>query len=188
MLTHDEFYSQKGSSSRPFSIRVKDLEYVMAQDNKNKCLVQLEQTVIKDEYHFQELVKEASNKGWEGLMLRADEPYKGKRSKDLLKYKTFFDDEYTVENVSFGPFRYVKDGQECEEIMLSNITIDHKGYKVDVGSGFTIEERQAFYKDKSKILNKTVTIQYFEETENQEGGISLRFPTLKMIHGQERDI
>jgi DNA ligase-1 len=188
MLTHDEFYSQKGSSSRPFSIRVKNLEYVMAQDNKNKCLVQLEQTVIKDEYHFQELVKEASNKGWEGLMLRADEPYKGKRSKDLLKYKTFFDDEYTVENVSFGPFRYVKDGQECEEIMLSNITIDHKGYKVDVGSGFTIEERQAFYKDKSKILNKTVTIQYFEETENQEGGISLRFPTLKMIHGQERDI
>jgi DNA ligase-1 len=188
MLTHDEFYSQKGSSSRPFSIRVKDLEYVMAQDNKNKCLVQLEQTVIKDEYHFQELVKEASNKGWEGLMLRADEPYKGKRSKDLLKYKTFFDDEYTVENVSFGPFRYIKDGQECEEIMLSNITIEHKGYKVDVGSGFTIEERQSFYKDKSKILNKTVTIQYFEETNNQDGGISLRFPTLKMIHGQERDI
>ena len=188
LLTHDEFYSQKGSSSRPFSIRVKDLEYVMTQDNKNKCLVQLEQTLIKDEHHFQQLVKEASNNGWEGLMLRADEPYKGKRSKDLLKYKTFFDDEYIVQDVSFGPFRYVKDGQECEEIMLSNITIDHKGYKVDVGSGFTIEERQAFYKDSSKILNKTVLIQYFEETENEKGGISLRFPTLKIIHGQERDI
>jgi len=188
MLTHDEFYSQKGSSSRPFSIRVKDLEYVMTQDNKNKFLVQLEQTIIKDEHHFQELVKEASNNGWEGLMLRADEPYKGKRSKDLLKYKTFFDDEYVVQDVSFGPFRYVKDGQECEEIMLSNITIDHKGYKVDVGSGFTIEERQAFYKDKSKILNKTVLIQYFEETENEKGGISLRFPTFKYLHGDPRDI
>ena len=188
LLTHNEFYSQKGSNQRPFSIRIKDFEYMIKQHNKNKSLVQLEQIVVKDEYHFQELVKEASNKGWEGLMLRADEPYKGKRSKDLLKYKTFFDDEYTVEDVSFGPFRYVKDGQECEEIMLSNITIDHKGYKVDVGSGFTIEERQSFYKDKSKILNKTVTIQYFEETENQDGGISLRFPTLKMIHGQERDI
>jgi DNA ligase-1 len=188
MLTHDEFYSQKGSSSRPFSIRVKDLEYVMAQDNKNKCLVQLEQTLIKDEHHFQQLVKEASNNGWEGLMLRADEPYKGKRSKDLLKYKTFFDDEYIVQDVSFGPFRYVKDGQECEEIMLSNITIEHKGYKVDVGSGFTIEERQAFYKDSSKILNKTVLIQYFEETENEKGGISLRFPTFKYLHGDPRDI
>lgn len=188
LLTHDEFYSQKGSNSRPFSIRVKDLEYVMKEDNKSKCLVQLEQTLVKDESHFQELVKEASNKGWEGLMLRADEPYKGKRSKDLLKYKTFFDDEYTVEDVAFGPFRYVNNGQECEEIMLSNITIQHKGYKVDVGSGFTIEQRQSFYKDKSKILNKTVTIQYFEETENQDGGISLRFPTLKVIHGEERDI
>jgi DNA ligase-1 len=197
LLTHDEFYSQKGSNQRPFSIRIKDLEYTLyppksiserMNRDENSCLKILEQTLVKDESHFQELVKEASNKGWEGLMLRADEPYKGKRSKDLLKYKTFFDDEYTVEDVSFGPFRYVKDGRECEEIMLSNITIEHKGYKVDVGSGFTIEERQAFYKDKSKILNKTVTIQYFEETENQEGGISLRFPTLKMIHGDERDI
>jgi DNA ligase-1 len=197
ILTHEEFYSQKGNSSRPFSIRIKDLEYTLyppksiserMNRDENSCLKILEQTLVKDEFHFQELVKEASNKGWEGLMLRADEPYKGKRSKDLLKYKTFFDDEYTVEDVSFGPFRYVKDGRECEEIMLSNITIDHKGYKVDVGSGFTIEERQAFYKDKSRILNKTVTIQYFEETENQEGGISLRFPTLKMIHGEERDV
>ena len=187
LLTHDELYSQKGSSSRPFSIRVKNLEYIMKKDNKSKCLVQLEQVVVKDESHFQELVKEASSQGWEGLMLRADEPYKGKRSKDLLKYKTFFDDEYVVKDVSFGPFRYVKDGQECEEIMLSNITIEHRGYNVNVGSGFTIEERQSFYKDKSKILNKTVTIQYFEETENQEGGISLRFPTLKMIYGDERD-
>jgi len=188
LLTHNEFYSQKGSNQRPFSIRIKDLEYIVTKANKNKCLVQLEQTLVKDESHFQELVKEASNSGWEGLMLRADEPYKGKRSKDLLKYKTFFDDEYVVEDVTFGPFRYIKDGQECEETMLSSITIQHKGYKVDVGSGFTIEERQAFYKDKSKILNKTLTIQYFEETENQNGGISLRFPTVKMIHGQERDM
>ena len=197
LLTHDEFYSQKGESSRPFSIRIKDLEYRlyppksmserMSRD-ENSCLKLLEQTLVKDESHFQELVKEASNKGWEGLMIRADEVYKGKRSKDLLKYKTFFDDEYVVEDVTFGPFRYIKDGQECEEIMLSSITIQHKGYKVDVGSGFTIEERQAFYKDKSKILNKTLTIQYFEETENQNGGISLRFPTVKVIHGQERDI
>lgn len=188
ILTHNEFYSQKGSNQRPFSIRIKDLEYIVTKVNKNKCLVQLEQTLVKNEHHFQELVKEASNCGWEGLMLRADEPYKGKRSKDLLKYKTFFDDEYIVQDVSFGPFRYVKDGQECEETMLSNITIEHKGYKVDVGSGFTIEERQAFYKDKSKILNKTVLIQYFEETENEKGGISLRFPTFKYLHGQERDI
>ena len=188
LLTHNEFYSQEGSNQRPFSIRIKDLEYTMKQHNKSKCLVQLEQTLVKNEHHFQELVKEASNNGWEGLMLRADEPYKGKRSKDLLKYKTFFDDEYVVEDVTFGPFRYIKDGQECEETMLSSVTIQHKGYKVDVGSGFTIEERQSFYKDKSKILNKTLTIQYFEETENQNGGISLRFPTVKMIHGQERDM
>jgi DNA ligase-1 len=121
-------------------------------------------------------------------MLRADEPYKGKRSKDLLKVKKFFDDEYTVTAISIGPFRYIKDGQECEEEMLSNVTIQHKGYNVDVGSGFTIAERQHFYQNPNDIIGKTITVQYFEETNNQDGGISLRFPTLKIIHGAKRTI
>jgi hypothetical protein len=29
-------------------------------------------------------------------------------------------------------------------------------------------------------------VQYFEETYNDKGGISLRFPTVKVVHGVER--
>ena len=121
-------------------------------------------------------------------MLRADEPYKGKRSKDLLKVKKFFDNEYVVTSITCGPFRYVKNNRECEEEMLSSITIQHKGYSVDVGSGFSIFDRQHFYKHPNAIMGKTITVQYFEETQNQDGGISLRFPTLKYIHGNTREI
>jgi len=187
MITHDEFYSKRGEKNRPYSIRLANLTEIM---NKNECpcLTLLEQELIHNDEHFQEWVKEAADYGWEGVMLRADEPYKGKRSKDLLKVKKFFDDEYEVVDVEMGPFRYVKNGAECEENMLSCVMINHKGHTVRVGSGFTIEQRQEFYRNPNKILVQVITVQYFEETKNQDGGISLRFPTFKILHGQKRTV
>ena len=187
MITHDEFYSKKGQGNRPYSIRLSNLTEAMKK-NTCKCLSVLEQDRIKDDDHFAEWVSKSNKQKWEGLMLRADEPYKGKRSKDLLKYKSFFDDEYEVIDVEFGPFRYVKDGAECEETMLSCVMIQHKGHTVRVGSGFSIEQRQEFYKNPKKILGKIILVQYFEETENEKGGISLRFPTFKYLYGETREV
>ena len=187
MISHDEFYSKTGEKNRPYSIRYNNLSEVM-KNNECPCLTVLYQELIEDDEHFAEWSVTAKNDGWEGLMLRADEPYKGKRSKDLLKFKSFFDDEYEVVDVKMGPFRYVKDGKEHEEIMLSNVTIKHKNNYVDVGSGFTIDQRKEFCKHPNKILGQTITIQYFEETYNQDGGISLRFPTFKYLYENCRDI
>lgn len=187
MITHDEFYSQKGEKNRPFSIRLKNLTEIMKK-NECPCLTLLEQSLIKDENHFQEWIVKSTQSSWEGLILRADEPYKGKRSKDMLKWKTFNDAEYSVVDVEFGPFRYVLNGKEKEEEMLSCVTIKHKGYDVRVGSGFSIEQRQYFYKNPKEILGKIIRVNYFEETKNQDGGISLRFPTLAYIYGDSRDI
>jgi len=185
MVTADEFYSKKGSKNRPYSIRYANLCAIM-QPNECSCLTVLEQEVIRNDDHFCGWMDKAKEYGWEGLMLRADEPYKGKRSKDLLKFKRFNDDEYEVVDVEMGPFRYVKDSAEHEETMLSCVMIQHKDYIVRVGSGFTIEQRQEFYKNPKKILGKIITVQYFEETKNQDGGISLRFPTFKILHGSAR--
>ncbi|NBQ17477.1 hypothetical protein EBU24_04110 [bacterium] len=187
MISHDEFYSKKGQSNKPYSIRYNNLLETM-RDNTCVCLSVLGQDLIKNDDHFSEWTGKAKEYGWEGLMLRADAPYKGKRSKDLLKFKSFFDDEYEVIDVEMGPFRYVKDGEETEENMLSCVTIKHKGYAVRVGSGFSIEQRQEFYGDPKKILGKVILVQYFEETENEKGGISLRFPTFKYLYGSERTI
>jgi DNA ligase-1 len=187
MVTIDEFYSKKGQKNRPYSIRYANLCAVM-QPNECPCLTVLEQELIHNDEHFQEWVKEAADNGWEGVMLRADEPYKGKRSKDLLKVKKFFDDEYEVIDTEMGPFRYVLNGKEHEETMLSCVMITHKGHTVRVGSGFSIEQRQEFYCNPSKILGKQITVQYFEETKNQDGGLSLRFPTFKILHGSARTV
>jgi len=186
MVSHDEFFSKKGQSNKPYSLRYANLGSTIL--SKSVYLDLLSQDRIKDSDHFEEWIGKANEYGWEGLMLRADEPYKGKRSKDLLKYKSFHDDEYEVVDVEMGPFRYVKNGAECEETMLSCVTIKHKNYNVRVGSGFTIDQRQDFYKSPNKILGKTITVQFFEETRNQNGEISLRFPTFKVLHGEKRII
>lgn len=187
MISHDEFYSKKGNHNNTYSYRYKSLCYQM-RNNECPCLSVLDQEFIADDDHFAEWIDKSTKQKWEGLMLRADEPYKGKRSKDLLKYKSFFDDEYEVIDTEMGPFRYVKDGAECEEAMLSCVTIKHKGHDVRVGSGFSIDQRQDFYKNPKKILGKIITVQYFAESKNQEGGISLRFPTFKFLHGSERSL
>jgi DNA ligase-1 len=187
MITHDEFYSKKGEKNRPYSIRYNNLREVM-RDNTCTCLSVLAQFKIENDDDFLQWTDYATDYKWEGVMLRADEPYKGKRSKDLLKVKKFFDDEYEVVDTEMGPFRYVKDGAEHEETMLSCVMIQHKDYTVRVGSGFTIEQRQEFYCNPCKILGKIITVQYFEETKNQDGGISLRFPTFKILHGSARTV
>jgi DNA ligase 1 len=184
LITSEEFYSKK--SKRILSERLKELESVM-KDNSNSCLSILEQTKIKNSQHFEELTKEATENGWEGLILRKDTGYAGKRSKDLLKYKNFFDAEYVVNDVEFGPFRYVFENKEKEETMLSCVMIEHKNNIVRVGSGFTIEQRKYYHENPSDLLGKTILVQYFEETENEKGGISLRFPVVKFIYDNGRD-
>ena len=65
------------------------------------------------------------------------------------------------------------------------VYIEHKGHKVAVGSGFSQEQRLKYTQE--PIVGKTITVQYFEETKNDKGGISLRFPTVKHIYENERD-
>ena len=104
-----------------------------------------------------------------------------------MKCKQFYDAEYKVIDLDFDTNRVIVDGKEIEEMMLRNVVIEHKGNKVGVGSGFSHEDRRHYYENPSKLLNKTITVQYFEETTNQSGKHSLRFPTVKMIYENGRN-
>ncbi len=193
MLTQEEFTNTQGcrkilhESGHNLWQRYKELLFTM-EDNQCPCLSALEMEIVDDDEHFQQWISKADNNGWEGVMLRKNVEYKGKRSKDLLKVKTFHDAEYEVIDIETGMFPLTINGKECSEEMLSAVTIKHKDHLVRVGSGFTIEQRQDFYKNPDAILGKIITVQYFEETKNQDGGISLRFPTFKILHGDMRTV
>lgn len=153
-----------------------------------KILDPVEQRRIRTEKDLTDFMAEANSKDWEGLILRKDVAYEGKRSNDMLKVKEMQDMEFTVKDVEMGPIRIIKEGKEITEVMLSAIKVAYKNNIVSIGSGFSIEQRQEFYKDPKKILGKTVTIQYFEETKNEQGLYSLRFPVVKVIYDEGRDI
>ena len=187
-LTLEEFDTQ--SSKRNLSDRLTIFNMINNTfiKSKLKCVDLLEQWKVESEEHFQELAELATNNNWEGLMLRKDCGYKGKRSNDLLKVKKFFDDEYVVKSIETATHRIIVDGLEVEEEMLASVIIEHKGCDVGVGSGFDQEERRKYFNNPELIIDKTITVQYFEETLNQDGCHSLRFPVVKHVYENGRSV
>jgi len=147
----------------------------------------LQQVVVTDDGHFAKLSAEAEELGHEGLMVRKNVGYEGKRTQNLLKVKKFFDAEYQVVDLDFEDHRVIREGKEVVMPMLAQVWIEHKGYKVAVGSGWNQEQRIRYQKNPSELIGKTITVQYFEETKNQQGGISLRFPTVKHVFENGRN-
>ena len=93
---------------------------------------------------------------------------------------------YVVLDVDFDDHRVIREGKEVVMPMLAQVFIEHKGHRVAVGSGWSQEQRIKYHKNPKDIIGKTITVQYFEETKNQEGGISLRFPTVKHVYENGR--
>jgi DNA ligase 1 len=182
-MTLEEFNT--GKSKTTFTERYEALKKLNIK--KLKHLDVLEQWTM-DDASFEKRQAEASAKGWEGLILRrGDVTYKNGRTYDLLKVKKFCDDEYKVVGLEYDDFPYLVGEKFEKRNVVSRLVIEHKKNKVGVGSGLSQDERMEWKKDPSKIIGKTITVQYFSETTNEKGGISLRFPTLKIVHGEKRN-
>ena len=184
LLTMEEFINKEGTTT--FGVRNVLLDNLFFQ-KEFKNIDYLPQTVLIDEQMLMIHVTTAKENGWEGLMLRKDAPYQGKRSNDVLKVKQFYDAEYVVVDIENAVNRVIVDGKEVEELMMRNVVIEHKGYRVQVGSGFSHEQKRYYFENPNEIIGKQITVQYFEESHNQNGGISLRFPTVKAIYENRRD-
>ena len=183
-LTLEEFDTKKGTTKledRYINLQGCDLE-------STDTLTLLEQNLIKEDQQLSDMIDEAERQGYEGVMLRKNSGYEGKRSKNLLKCKKFFDAEYKVIDIEHDFNRVIVDGAEVEEMMMRNVVIEHKGNRVSVGSGFSHEQKRKYNTNPEDIMGKTITVQYFEETKNQNGGISLRFPTVKHVFENGRNV
>ena len=183
MLHITEFNNKKGVVV--LSERLRTLRGWLNSKTSN-VLRYVQQYQITGDEHFETWSKMSSDNNWEGFMLRKDMGYEGKRSKNLVKVKKFHDDEYVVVDYDCDKHEVVRDGKSVTMNMLAQVWIEHKGHRVKVGSGWSQEQRLQ-YMDGS-IVGKTITVQYFEETHNDKGGISLRFPTVKIVHGNKREV
>jgi DNA ligase 1 len=187
MMSNTDFDNGKGTE--PLKTRLhKLLTYInrIYRSDRRYILRYNDQFIISGDDHFEYWNELSAERCWEGVMLRKNVGYEGKRTKNLVKVKEFHDAEYEVVGWDIDTHEVVRDGKSESMTMLAQVWINHKGNVVKVGSGFTQEQRLQ-YMDGS-ILGKIITVQYFEETKNDRGGISLRFPTVKVIHGDKREM
>ena len=114
------------------------------------------------------------SQGEEGVMINiVDAPYEFKRTNALLKVKQMQDIDLIITGFELG--------SNSNSNTLGAIHCNYKGYDLGVGSGFSKEDRDYIWTHQNEFLGKAAVIQYFEETQNDKGGLSLRFPVYKYI-------
>lgn len=183
VLTRSEFDGEVESPN--FTDRLNMMHDLLTP---NMNVVLLEQELVTSQKVIDCWTSIAQDCGWEGCMLRKDAPYKRGRSKDLIKIKKFQDAEYEVIGVETGKATYNEGGHK-EFDVVSALYIKHKDNTVKVGSGLSKEQRLRWFDHPEEIIGKTITVQYFEETQDSKTSeYSLRFPVLKHVYEDGRNV
>lgn len=126
--------------------------------------------IVANHADLMKLHDEYVAQGWEGIMIRKDEAYENKRSKNLLKYKSFEDSEFKIVDIV--------EGIGSRAGMAGKLVVDiGKGVLCESG----IKGGETFYtellKNKKKMIGKLATIRYQGLTEKG----MLRFPVAVVI-------
>lgn len=119
--------------------------------------------------------------GEEGVMINiCDAPYEFKRTNNLLKVKKMDTLDLEIVGVEAGEGRLAN--------TLGAIHVRYKdGNIVKVGSGFSDWMRDEIWHNQIYYIGKICEIQFFEETKNDKGGVSLRFPIFKEVRLDKRE-
>ena len=134
------------------------------------------------EARFTELNKAAVDGGYEGVMIKdVDAPYNCKRSHAWLKAKPFIEVTLEVVDVEEGTGR--NEGR-LGAVVCSGVD-DGKDIRVNVGSGFTDDNRSSFWSSRDALVGQLVEVRADAVTQNQDGTYSLRLPRCKTFRGFE---
>lgn len=134
----------------------------------------------KGKKRFKEINQLAIDGGYEGIMIKdPDAPYECKRSVAWLKLKPFIEVTLEVINVEEGTGKNVG---RLGALVCSG-TDDGKTITVNVGSGFTDDQRIEFWDSRSELPGQLVEVRADAITQNQDGTYSLRFPRFKGFRG-----
>ncbi len=96
------------------------------------------------------------NEGYEGQMLRQDTKYENKRSKSLLKHKSFMDEEFIIKDVC--------EGEGNKSGMVGYMVFESNGIPFSSNVKATWDESKEMWKNRTDLIGKTATIQFFNYT------------------------
>ena len=129
---------------------------------------------------FKEINQHAIDGGYEGIMIKdPNAPYETKRTASWLKLKPYIEVSLAIVAVEEGTGK--NEGRlgafVCEGVD------DGKRIMVNVGSGFSDEQRITFWASRKEIINDIVEVRADAITQNQDGSYSLRFPRFLRFRG-----
>ena len=144
------------STDESFIKRFKELSKL----NLPECCVKVQTDQIDNLNDLSSYYYDYMEGGYEGQILRVDAPYENKRSKYLLKHKTFFDKEFTI--IGF------EEGLGKLSGKIGKLVFD--GFDSAVNG--THEYLEELWNNRENLIGKTATVKYFELTPDSKP----RFP------------
>ncbi|EGT3606792.1 ATP-dependent DNA ligase [Clostridium perfringens] len=154
----------------------------LIKDNDFKNIIEVKPIYIgKDTRKIIELLDKAITNGEEGVMVNlSDAAYECKRTKTILKVKKMQTCDLEIIDFEEGTGKYKNS--------LGALVVDYKNNRLGVGSGFSDSDREYIWNNRKELLGRVIEVQYFEETQNQNGGFGLRFPVFKQIRELGKEV
>lgn len=122
-----------------------------------ECVKEVETHVIKNEDEANEWYEDYIKKGYEGQMIRLDKHYENKRSKSLLKHKSFIDEEYIILGI--------EEGIGNKTGMVGSFIFENKtGKQFNASPKFNWDECIRMWNERESLIGKSATVKYFNLT------------------------
>ena len=177
---------QKGVWNMKQSERTATLQnwYDMEQETLTSVRI-LEQEEVdlntaEGKQRFKEINQDAIDGGYEGIMIKdPNAKYECKRSHAWLKLKPYIEVSLTVTAIEEGTG---KNAGRLGALVCEGVD-DNRRILVNVGSGFTDDQRIAFWASRDEIVGDVVEVRADAITQNQDGTYSLRFPRFLRFRG-----
>jgi len=132
------------------------------------------------ELEFKQYNKDAIAAGFEGIMIKdVNAIYECKRSVSWLKQKPFIEVSLAITDVEEGTGKNVG---RLGALVCSGVD-DGKAIVVNVGSGFSDDDRIDFWNNRDNLSGQIVEVRADAVTQNQDGTYSLRFPRFLRFRG-----
>lgn len=134
-----------------------------------------------DQSKIEELLEQMVKEDKEGLMVNTDVPYRRTRHKGILKVKRF----YTMDL----PIIRCEEGTGRLEGTLGAFVLEYKGNEVKVGSGFTDDQRNEFWKNRDDMIGTLCEVKYKEISQDKSTKLeSLQFPVYVSLRSDKAEV
>lgn len=134
-----------------------------------------------DQSKIDELLEQMVREDKEGLMVNLDVPYKRKRHNGILKVKRFYTMDLPIIKCEEGSGRLTG--------ALGAFVLNYKGNEVRVGSGFTDEQREAYWQRRGELAGTLCEVKYKEiSSDKNTGAESLQFPVFITLRTDKEDV